>query len=272
MRSITGVAAALTLLCLVSCRATKKISTALPKKDSAQTVMLDPHADSVRVINQVFEGLEKNRISYETFSGKIKVDYWDKDGKGPDLTVFIRMKRDSIIWLSVNATVFSYEAFRILITPDSVKVINKKDKVVQFRSVKYLEEMARLPFDFKNFQDVLVGNPIFVDSNNIISYRRNADAVSILSIGELFKNLLTLSNDNFLLQHIKLDDVDVNRNRTCDLSYGNYNGASGKSFATYRKISLAEKTKLDVQMEFKQYSFNESLNYPFSVPKNYTVQ
>lgn len=270
MRTIIVLIAAAISLSVGGCRATKKISTALPK-ETAPIVMVDPHADSIKFIEQVFAGIERNKIDYQTFSAKMKVDYWDKDGKGPDLTVFIRMKKDSLIWISVNATVFSYEAFRILITPDSVKLVNKKDKLVQLRSVKYLEEMAKLPFDFKNFQDVLVGNPIFLDSN-IISYRKDADNLTLFSIGELFKNLLTISNETFLLQHIKLDDVDSKRNRTCDISYGNYNGSAGKPFATFRKISLAEKTKIDVQMEFKQFSFNESLNYPFTIPKNYTVK
>lgn len=257
---------------LDSCRATKKISTSLPKKDTATTIIVgDRHADSMHFVHEVISNVQQNRLSFETFSGKMKVDYWDKDGKGPDLTVFVRMKKDSLIWLSVNATVFSYEAFRILITPDSVKLVNKKDKVVQLRSVKYLEEMAKLPFDFKKFQDVLVGNPIFVDSN-VISYKQNADMLTLFIVGDLFKNLLTVNSGNYQVQHIKLDDIDEKRNRTCDLSYGGYTNSDGRSFATTRRISVAEKTKIDVQMEYKQFGFNESLAYPFTIPKNYKLQ
>ncbi|MFT4023504.1 MAG: DUF4292 domain-containing protein [Flavihumibacter sp.] len=266
---IFSIIACIALLSMAGCRAPRKISTSLPKKDTSATVIVaDRHADSMQFVHDVLSTIEKNRLDYETFSGKIKVEYWDKDGKGPDLTVFVRMKKDSIIWLSVNATVFSYEAFRILITPDSVKLINKKDKEVQLRSVKYLEEMARLPFDFKNFQDVLVGNPIFLDSN-VVSYQQQADALSLLIVGDFFKNLLTVSNDGYAVKHIKLDDVDEKRNRTCDLGYDNYTAANGHRFATTRRISLAEKTKLDVQMEYKQFGFNESLAYPFNIPKNY---
>ena len=271
MRIFTVIAFAAFLL-MAGCRTTKKITTSLPKKDTAITVVVaDRHADSMKFIHDVLSQLDKNRINYETFSGKIKVDYWDKDGKGPDLTVFVRMKKDSLIWLSVNATVFSYEAFRILITPDSVKLVNKKDKVVQLRSVKYLEEMAKLPFDFKNFQDVLVGNPIFVNEN-VISYKQGADALTLFIVGDLFKNLLTMSNEGYALKHIKLDDIDDKRSRTCDLSYDNYVNSDGIQFATTRRISLAEKTKIDVQMEYKQFGFNESLAYPFTIPKNYKQQ
>jgi Domain of unknown function (DUF4292) len=258
-------------IAVVGCHATKKIQTVIPKIDSVKTVVGDTREDSLRFIKTALTGIEKNRIEFKTFSGKIKVDYWDKDGKGPDLTVFVRIEKDSMIWLSINATVFSYEAFRVLITPDSVKLINKKDKVVQLKSVKYLEEMAKLPFDFSIFQNIIIGNPVFLDSN-IISYDQQSNTIALLSIGELFKNLITLSSDTYLIQHIKLDDVNVARNRTCDLSYSNYNGSAGMPFATFRRITLAEKGKLDVQMEFKQFSFNESLNFPFTIPKNYTVQ
>ncbi|ULQ51034.1 DUF4292 domain-containing protein [Flavihumibacter fluvii] len=254
------------------CKATKKINAAIAPRDSTKVVVVnDPHADSMNNIHQIIQSINNNYIDFNTFAAKIKVDYWDKDGKGPDLTVFVRMQKDSAIWLSVNATVFSYEAFRVMITPDSVKLINKKDKLVQLRSSSYLVEVAHLPFDFKGLQNLIIGNPVFLDSN-IVSYKKEPNVTSLLSIGSIFKNLLTIGNTDYLVQHSKLDDVDPNRSRTADLSYSNYNGSGGKPFPTFRKINLAEKNKIDVELEFKQFSFNESLNFPFSIPKNYTVQ
>ena len=255
-----------------SCRPTKKINTAISKKDTAQVVLIDSlKRDSVVFIHKVLDHLQKNRIEFRTFSAKMKVEYTDKEGKGPDLTVFARVIKDSAIWLSINATVFSYEAFRVLITRDSVKVLNKKDKVVQFRSVSYLQEISKLPFDFTTLQDLIIGNPIYVDSN-IVFYRKNEANISLLSSGQFFKNLITVSNDSYLLQHSKLDDVDAMRNRTCDLTYANYENKAGVNFPTLRKITVAEKSKIDVDMDFKQYSFNENLTLPFSVPKNYAVR
>lgn len=272
MKQIIYFLAVVVSIAAIGCRSTRKINTVIAKKDSSAMVLVDARADSLRTIDKLMEGINRNRIDYETFSAKVKMDYWDKDGKGPDLTVFIRMKKDSLIWLSVNATVFSYEAFRVMITPDSVKLLNKKDKIVQLRSVNYLQDVAQIPFDFKTLQDLLVGNPIMVDSTNIVSYKNEPNTVSLLSIGGLFKNLITVNRETYLVQHIKLDDVNVTRNRTCNLLYSNYDGSAGFPFPTFRKISLAEKSKLDVEMEFKQFSFNESLNYPFNIPKNYTVQ
>jgi len=252
-----------------SCKTTKKISTAIAKKDTTQAIkVVDAHADSIKFIKYSFSKLQENRINFNTFSGKIKVDYWDKDGKGPDLTVFLRMKKDSVIWLSINASLLSIEVFRVMITPDSVKVLNKKDKEVQLRSVSYIQEVAHLPFDFKTLQDIFIGNPVYLDSN-IVSYKKDPLVISLLSIGSLFKNLVTIDNVDYRLMHSKLDDVDAMRNRTCDLVYGEYQTNGTMKFATTRSVTVSEKSKLEVQLNFKQYSFNENLEYPFNIPKNY---
>ncbi|MBZ5858435.1 DUF4292 domain-containing protein [Flavihumibacter profundi] len=271
MKQVIYVLVIIAALVTTGCHTTKKINAVITRKDSTETVLVDPHIDSVQYINNLMSAIGKNRIDYKTFSAKIKVDYWDKDGKGPDLTIFVRMQKDSVIWLSINATVFSYEAFRVIITPDSVKLLNKKDKILQLRSSNYLVEVAHLPFDFAGLQDLIIGNPVFLDSN-IVSYKKEPDVTSLLCIGEIFKNLLTIDNGDFLVRHSKLDDVNPIRNRTADLSYANYDGAGGKAFSTSRSIILTEKNRFEVQLDFKQFAFNETLNFPFPIPKNYTVQ
>jgi hypothetical protein len=75
-----------------------------------------------------------------------------------------------------------------------------------------------------------------------------------------------------VIQHSKLDDVDPIRARTADITYGDYEMWNGKPFSTYRRITLAEKSKLDIVMKFKQFEFNVPLNFPFGIPKNYKLQ
>lgn len=252
-----------------SCRSARKIQTAITINDSTHTVKgNDSKADSIKFIQQVFSKVKNNRIDFKTFSAKIKVDYTDKNGNGPDLTVFARIQKDSVIWLSVNATVFSYEAIRILIKPDSVIVLDRKDKQVQFRTLSYLQELTHIPFDFSMVQDLIVGNAIYLDSN-IISFKKNETSVSLISTGKFFRNLLTVNSGDFTLQHSKLDDLDLTRSRICDLTYSDYENKNGAMFSTGRKIAISEKSKLGITMNFKQYSFNETLSYPFSIPKNY---
>jgi hypothetical protein len=257
---------------LFACRSSKSIQTAMSKKDSAQILTPDSvaHSDSVRFMQNIFQAVQNNRVDFETFSAKIKVDFEGSDGKKNDFNAFVRVKKDSLLWVSVNA-LLGIEAFRVLITPDSVKVLNKLDKVVQLRSVSYLQEITKLPFGFRELQDLIIGNPIYFD-NNIVSYKKEPQSVTVLHMGDLFKHLLTIEPQSFEIQHSKLDDADPIRARTADITYGDYETRDGKPFSTYRRITLAEKSKLDIEMKYRQFDFNIPLNFPFSVPKNYKLQ
>ena len=259
------------ILCvgLFSCRSTKKIQTAISKKDTSQVVMTnDNKFDSASFIKNVTTRVDQNYIDFNTFSGKVKVDYRGSDGKSYDFNAFLRMRKDSVIWVSINAAL-GIEAFRILITPDSVKVLNKLDKEAQFRSLNYLQEVTQLPIDFHTLQDILIGNPVYFDRNNIVSVKLEENAISLTSIGNLFKNFITISNGDYLVLNSKLDDRDGARSRTAVLVYDDYETKGNIKFSTKRKISVAEKSTLAVTLDYKQFDFNENLNYPFSVPKNY---
>ena len=115
----------------------------------------------------------------------------------------------------------------------------------------------------------MVGNPVFVDSN-IVYYKKTDDQILFSMVGNYFKNLLTLSSDNYNLTHSKLDDVDIFRSRTADLTYADYENKAGFNFSTYREITVSEKKKLDIRLHFKQYEFNKDLSVSFNIPKNYT--
>ncbi len=230
----------------------------------------DPHADSMKFISEAYDQLVNNRINFETFSAKINTDYEGTDGKKYDVNVFVRMKRDSIIWLSVNGAL-GIEGMRVLIDKDSVKILNKLDKEYQARSLDYLQEVAALPLNLHSMQELIIGNPVFIDSN-IKSYSVDGNIISMLSEGAWFRHLISLHGNDHLVWHSKLDDVDILRNRTCFLNYADYENKKGVNFSTSRTITVTEKTKLDVKLNFKQYEFNETLSFPFSVPKNYKLK
>ncbi|HEV8271945.1 MAG TPA: DUF4292 domain-containing protein [Chitinophagaceae bacterium] len=257
-------------LLVSSCRSTRKIQSAIAvKKDTVEVVKptTDPHQDSIKFIKDNYYQLLANRIEFETFSAKINTDYEGSDGKKYDVNVFIRMKKDSLIWISVNGAL-GIEGMRVLIDKDSVRILNKLDKEYQVRSLEYLTEVAALPLDLRTVQELIIGNPVFLDTN-IVSYSTEGNKISLLSEGQWFRHLISMNNNDHLVLHSKLDDVDILRNRTCFLTYSEYETGKGVKFSTNRTISVTEKNKLDVKLNFKQYAFNETLSYPFSVPKNY---
>src|SRR5688572_15206424 len=183
---------AITTGLMASCRSTRKIQTAIAKKDSVQASIPPGRSgeDSAAFIRETVGRMQAATIDYTTFSAKINVDYQGTDGKKYDVNANLRMYKDSVIWISITA-ILGIEGVRAYITKDSVKILNKQDKVYSARSVAFLQEVTALPLDLHSLQDILIGNPVFVDSN-IISYSKNATYVSLLSIGDRFKNLITL--------------------------------------------------------------------------------
>ena len=255
---------------LASCRSTKKIQTAITKKDSASTVNVPSgvtKSDTIQLINAALRKVDSNHIGFRTFSAKVNVDYSGSDGKKYDVNANIRMYKDSVIWIAVNA-LLGIDAMRLFITKDSLKLLDKLNKTYTARSVDYLREVTSLPLNLYNLQDLIMGNPVFLDSN-IVSYSVNNNQIALLSLGNLFKNLITLNESDKTLIHSKLDDIDPARNRTADLTYGDYESKKGMPFSTKRRIVVTEKNRLDIKLEFKQYDFNQEVSFPFSVPKNY---
>jgi hypothetical protein len=260
----------------MGCHTTRKVAgihTAISKKDTCGALIVrNAERDSILMVHQTLNNLQSKRIDFKTFSGKIKVEYEDSHGKQPNITAYVRIIKDSLIWVSLYATVFNIEAYRIVITKDSVIVLDKINKEAQIRTFDYLEDVTGIPLDYHTMQDIIIGNPVFMDSN-IVSYKRSCDRILLSTVGKYFKDLITLTNDSsLLLLHSKLDDVDVDRNRTADLTYDDYDNKTGVNFSTYREITASEKNKLDITLYYKQYDFNKDLSIPFGIPKNYKIK
>ena len=275
MRYILFIAVA--VLAIFSCKPVKKVQilqTAIAKKDTATTVLVKevPKVDSAIIVKNILDKTVNNRIVFTTFDAKVKVDYESaEDSK--KFTAYFQMKKDSMIIIKLSGTFLgmSKVGAEVKITKDSVVILNRIDETVEYQTISYLQDVTKIPFDFYTLQDVIIGNPVFLN-NNIVSYKNGSTQLSVLMIGSIFKHLLTLDNRDYKVLHSKLDDIDIMRNRSCDISFGTYVPLNGFQFATYRKISVAEKSELDVFLDFKEYSINEPLKYSFSIPKKYAIK
>ena len=254
-----------------ACRSVKKVQTinaAISKKDTAQTILIKEaeRVDSAAIVRNIMGKVIKKKIDFTTFNAKLKIDYEGQE-TSQKVTGYLSIKKDSIIYATMSIPIIGVIA-KVLVTRDSVFVINPKKNTIQFRSISYLQETTQIPFDFSTLQDVIIGNPVFL-SNNVASYKSTNQQLLVFMVGKMFKHLITLDNTDFKPTHSKLDDIDPLQNRTCDITFSNYETKDDIQFATYRSISVSQKSKLDIYLDFKDYKFNEPLNYSFTVPKNY---
>lgn len=261
---------------MASCRPRKVVTpirTAIEKKDTVQTVIIKetPIVDSISIVKEMMAKVMHQKIDFFTFNAKIKAEYESAD-ESQSVTAYLSILKDSVMFIQIKGFL-GIIGIQAKITKDSITIVNKvKDKYVQKRAISYLQDVTQIPFTFTTLQNLFIGNPIFIDSN-IVSYKNtNDNKLIVLIIGSIFKNLLTIDNNTFLIIHCKLDDVNINRNRTCDITLSNYIFNNDFSFSTFRSIAVSEKSKLKVNLDYKEYTFNEPIKYSFTIPKNYKVK
>jgi hypothetical protein len=264
----------LLVLCTLvfACRPASKMQKrvySIPRTDTMPVVVAPDNKPiaSDSSIKNIYGKLIENKLNFSTFNAKIKVEISSKEGKDEG-TCYLRMRKDSAIWISMRGPL-GIEGFRVLITRDSLVVINPINKNVQLRTIDYLQELSGIPINFQTLQDLVLGNPVFLDSN-IISYKVNDNKeLEVLARDSLFRNLLVFNNSNLKMLHSKLEGLNTIQGRNCDISCSDYDKAEGELFSKRRTISVSEKSKLDLDLDFKQYTFNQPLTFPFNIPKNY---
>ena len=257
---------------MFSCVSAGKVQKNQPLVGHLDTTLVNLKSDSNKLdslafVKEVYSKVLKNKINFSTFSAKVKVAYKTNDEEN-DANMYVRIIKDSIIWLSVRGPL-GIEVARVLVTTDSVKVINYLEKSIQFEGIGYLEQLSGLPFDFTALQDAIIGNPVFIDSN-ITSFNTNENKqLSLIMLGSLFIHEALLDSGDYKILESKLANGDLLKQRNCTIAYNGYENEKGVFFSTQRDINITGSNEMDVNMEFKSYSFNQEVSFPFSIPKNY---
>ena len=246
---------------LAACNASKKAAKPVPPPVVEQQPVEEETVASI--ISKL------NTIDFKTFSGKVDVDYDDGKGNGRSVTAKLVMKKDEAIWLS--AGLLGFEGVRVLITKDSVKILNKLQKEYTATSLAYLQDKIGLPVDFATVQNLLIGNVVFVNSENA-SKTKQSNGYTITSQDEHFKNLLTVLLPGYLPSSIELNDVDPEQNRSAQLLYNSYKSVAGRNFSTSRNIKVNYKNNITIKLNFQSYDFDGEVTTPFSVPSGYTTK
>ena len=260
------------LLLATSCATFKKvqiIQDAVSKSDTTKSEFVAEikKVDSMAIVKNIVSKIALAKLDYKTMNAKIKVEY--ESAKNADSYIAnVSMIKDSQIYITIRGAmgVIGIKAF---IKKDSVVLLYplNKSKSVERKPISYLQEVVKIPFTFSTLQDLILGNPIFMDSTSIISYKSNNDKFQVSLMGSLFKNLVILNNDNSKVLHLKLDDADVNQHRTCDISFSDHVNFGKYQFPLDRSISIVAQQKLDIHMEIKEFTFNEPVKYTFAIPK-----
>ena len=257
---------------IASCTTFKKvqiIKEALSKKDTIQVQLLSEKSkvDSSAIVKNIIEKLAQTKINFKTMNARLKVDY-ESATNADNYIANISLVKDSSIYITIRGAM-GVIGLKALITADSVFLIYplRKNKNIERKSLGYLQEVIKIPFTFSTLQDLLIGNPIFIEDAKIVSYKVNNNKLQVGMLSSIFKNLIVLNDDNTRILQLKLDDIDITQHRTCAISYSNHVPVNQYQFPLNRELIISAQSRLEVRMEVKEFNFNEPLKYTFGIPR-----
>ncbi len=229
------------------------------------------------VADRSFEPLSKDSVIvnfaeqthlYQTASFRAKIDYTEK--KKQTFTANIRMVRDSIIWASFTGTL-GVEGARAIITPDSIFILDKLNKIYYQKPFGYINEFVPFTVTLSFLQDLIIGK-----------HTLQADTKTDFSVDKAY--LIKQDTDNlssaytidpFLFVPLLVKLQEKQGNRQAQFIYKDYRkqdeaDESNFSYARYVEFKSGKKIKIDIR--FSKTSWNEDLSFPFSVGEKYEIR
>ncbi|MFY0253430.1 DUF4292 domain-containing protein [Chitinophaga sp. 30R24] len=256
-----------------ACHHPRKLArSTFPAADTNKIVIARDNSannELLKFTSDMLNGIHANHIDFNTFSGKMKLAFETDKKSHNNLSATFRMKKDSIIWISVSAPIVD-EVIRAVITPDSLKMYNRLDKQLYLRKMSDAADLLNIPFDFQTLQDMLIGNPVYL-SDSVYQVIKTPSIISFSCDHGNFISLFNVFADDFGLQQSKVMDKDSTgvSKRSCEFTYGDYAKVAGRKFPTTRRIYVEEKNVTKVALDFIRYDFDLPLSFPFSMPVSY---
>jgi len=205
-------------------------------------------------------------------AASLKVDWFTSHLKGQaqwngqsyPLTAQLRIKTDSVIWISLSA-LMGIEAARIQLSPDSLKILNRLNNTYYKGPIQGLAQRYDLPLSFYQLQEALLG-ALIPQSTKGFQLTSTANEYHLSSLQKHEQTLLRLNSDFLPIEWSRMQgDSQYVR-----LSY--------KPFLAMDSVWLPNSIQLEAQQQDQKLSleldyFKTAINKPkkvnFSVPSSY---
>ncbi|GAB3822700.1 DUF4292 domain-containing protein [Pontibacter rugosus] len=205
-----------------------------------------------------------SNLDYTYLSGKGQVSIKDKKN---DLSsgVSIRMKKDSIIWMSVLPGL-GIEAARMMMTQDSVYFMNRLQKEYVATDYTFLRNKFQVDIDFEAVQAIILGNYQAQGAEKVMS------AEGLQHVQQQRENLIFdyfIGNLNSKVQQLNVQDK--NTGNTISVKYKNFQNVGQVSFAHGLEAQVLQKGEVSgFTLDQSRITVADApLSFPFSVPSGY---
>ena len=219
--------------------------------------------------SDISKQLKVEQIDFEYFTSKSKLNFQTPQ-QSAKVTLNIRMKKDSIIWMSVRK--LSFEGVRVLITKDSVFIINRLERSYFACDIAALGKKINFDVNLSMIQAMILGNVLPIKSEYAAPIKKKERFMVVQDANEfLINNYISRTNN-------KLTEIQAVKKGTEDKLHITYDDFKvlGKYLFPYKAKSSIdftfkeEKQHNDFEIEHNKVSFSsEKISFPFNRPSKY---
>jgi len=264
---------AVSMLSFTACHK-NRISRNTDKQDTLTTsVTADSIVKDSKTVSEIVAPLKVQELAFQYLTAKSKFSFESKKQNFDNTNVNIRIKKDSLIWISVTGV--GFEVARGLITPDSIVFMDKFHKDYFVFSYAQLSKQYNFELNFPLLQSIIIGNLPFPQQPDSKLTKENEFFV-------LKQQQARIAVDNFIaadnLKLTRLNATEEGTSNTFSLNYGDFKEVSSFLFPFSSLVTLNVKLPKDQQLSetkillkhSKVEIVNQNPGFPFSVPSGYT--
>ncbi|MCE1202518.1 MAG: DUF4292 domain-containing protein [Bacteroidia bacterium] len=255
------------VLAAPSCRSTRKVMKA-PLKEYGENYLLDR--------------MKEAQLNYEWFSSRLIITLTDDKKNTTELRGQLRIRRDSAIWISLTP-MLNIEAARLLITPDSVKLINRLDKTYYNDDFTLINNLFSSSADFFLLQSLLTGNDLVnyetenfrsaIDSREYrLSTTGRAKKKRYLRKNEqqqILVQSIWLNPENYKISRINLKEVGDETHKL-QVTYSAFETSGNLIVPTQLQFEVNASRRMMLNIRYQKPELDVPQPMPFRIPDNFS--
>lgn len=218
---------------------------------------------------------------YGYLSAKIAVDYASENPKGEkdskSFSIRARFKKDSAIWLSITPAL-GIEMFRLCLTKDSVKLLNRLEQKYFVNSFDKANEVLKMNEDFRVIQALITGGfpkiydldeyqsevtkdgySVKIDLTDFVSEKTDSPVEHVTDIS----NAVWRVTKTFLKSTANEDQIVA--------EYGSFQKVGETFYPSDMKFLVDGTGKLALNLKWTKIEEKPSLKFPFKIPTKYVA-
>jgi hypothetical protein len=227
--------------------------------------------------------LKEHELNFQSFSAKFNATY-EADQKKTSVSGNLRILNDSIIWISVTPAL-GIEAIRFMLTPDSIKFINRLNSTFVLRDFAFINQLLNKTLDYDMAQAFLLGNDFSLyDSNSFRAsienqqyklntenrrkirryVRRSEDDISIPI------QCIWLDPENFKISKVLLKEAERD-SRKFLATYSDFVDVDGMLIPSRLEFNVeTDEKRIRININYSKMQVNKDQTYQFRIPESYT--